>query len=258
MKNALFLFVLLSLSCQKEPEILINIRPQYKISLLETWDNSQKFKVLKIETIETFGCTDDTVAVTYRLENQVLTIYIGDKPKNNPCEFGRAPLINKIRLPDFEYVLAIEIIIPGEIHSKGFISNQENFYQLTIEEHKGIEVKFHETQKIEQQLIWGYAYPKSYDLANKQLAYNFTYNIEENSIIKRLNPGFYSYFKITQDRKFVWEDNLDIFGEVINFYYFHQLDDIKLEEYLGFLQQNFNNIIGFKVQTGSGKNIESK
>lgn len=226
--------------------------------IIEQWEGNIKFRYLKLETFETFGCTDDTVSVQTQFDNQTLKIILGEKPINNPCNFGRAPLVNKILLPSDLQSLSIQFVLAGNIISHGTIHETDDKYELRIEANKGIEIKHGETKKMKEQLIWGYVYPKSIDLANQLLAENFRLTIEESSINKNLEPGFYSYFSIGDDHKIKWEERPDILGNLSSFYYEHKLNEIQLASYLSELQSKYGNIIGYRVQTGKGQQIISQ
>ncbi len=244
-------------ACAKDIDPVYYVRPHYYAQVVELWDNGRKNAYLKLETYETFGCTDDTLTAVSFFDRNTLVVQVGEKPDNNPCPFSRARLSITFLLPEGKMHIPIQLVLPGKIISNGLIIETDHSYTLDIEKSKGILVKNSETFKIKQQLIWGYVYPKSVELANQLLVESFIYNIESRSSNAMLKPGFYSYFSLDADGKIIWEYKPDIF-KMSDFCYAHNLSTNELNSYLEELQERYGKIIGYRVQTGNGRIIESK
>jgi len=249
-----FLFVGILISCSKPEENFIKIPSEFSVSVVEQIQNtSSRNLYLELASLTSSYCQDDTLVYNIVQDSLEFRVEILDTYKANSCSERKFLLRSLIPLPDFADSLEVLVSLGSASSIRCRVYILEKQYQLVILQGTGLNNKYQQTFKIPKNLIWGFAYPKSKEPTSESLMNSFKKEVEFDCLTHRLDPGFYSYFTITDNNAMIFKADPGIAGTLIKFYYFHSKTDGELDVFFNDLAVKYINLVGYRIYTGSGK-----
>ncbi|HEX5626024.1 MAG TPA: hypothetical protein VFX48_08410 [Saprospiraceae bacterium] len=242
-------------ACTKPEENYIKIPSEFSAVLHEQLqtDNNRRNLYLELSSLDAKYCLYDSLVYNQTLINQNFSIEILDSYHSNNCLQRKHYLKSRILLPEFSDSLNIQIELGAASIIAGTIYKTARSYTLDIRQGTGLTSKHNSTLRIPENLLWGYAYPKSIDPTTETLMNNFRLDIEFDCNNFRLPPGFYSYFSILDDHRLVFEENPGIAGKILVFYYTHTKSEVELDLFFSQLAAQYANLVGYQINSGTGK-----
>lgn len=242
------------ISCSKPEENFIKIPSEFSVSIVEQIEaNKNRHLYLEIASLTSTYCQDDTLVYNETLDSFSLNIEILDTYKANSCYERKYLLSSFIPLPVFSDSLDVTVSLGSASVIKCRVYIWDKSYQIVILGGTGLNNTYQQTFKIPTNLIWGYAYPKSKEPTSESLMNSFKKEVEFDCLTHRLDPGFYSYFTITDNNLILLKTDPGIAGNYIKFYYFHSKTNDELDLLFSDLAEKYNNLVGYKINLGSGK-----
>lgn len=259
MKYYTFLFLLLALiSCSKPEENFIKIPSEFEVSLEEEITNlSSRVLWLELSSMNNEYCPNDSLVYNVSSNINTLSINITSSYRANDCYQKNNNLKTRIQLPNFTDSLQIELNLSTASLINFTVFNNKNDYNIAINQGTGLTKKHPKTFKIPTNLIWGYAYPKSVGPASEVLMVNFKKDIEFDCDLRHLSKGYYSYFSILENNVLVLNENPGIAGNYLNFYYTHYKSEDQLIQFFDNLGSKYVDLVGYKINSGFGKEFKS-
>lgn len=241
-------------SCSKPEENFIKIPSEFSVSIVEQIQPSEiRHLYLEIASLTSTYCQEDTLVYNETLDSFSLNIEILDTYKANSCYERKYALSSLIPLPVFLDSLDILVSLGSASVIKCRVYILDKQYQIVILEGTGLNNTYQQTFKIPNNLIWGYAYPKSKEPTSESLMNSFKKEVEFDCLTHRLDPGFYSYFTITDNNSILFKADPGIAGNYIKLYYFHSKTNAELDLFFSDLADKYFNLVGYKINIGSGK-----
>ncbi|MBK8449871.1 MAG: hypothetical protein IPL42_07530 [Saprospiraceae bacterium] len=256
LKFIVFLFILGA--CSKPEENFIKIPSEFTVALQEQIQiDGNRILNLEFASLVNNYCPEDTMIYNSRVDSSQFRIQILDSYKANLCIHRKNYLKSIIPLPDIKDSLDVIISLgnASTINMRVYIHPKS--YRLELIHGTGLTKKFDETKRLPKNIIWGYAYPKSTDPTSETLLNNFRKDIEFDCSTNRLEPGYYSYLTVQNNYSIILSDNPGIVGNSFNFYYFHYKSDVELVDFFTKISSTYSNLIGYKINSGSGKEFKS-
>lgn len=202
-------------------------------------------------------CESDSLIISTHESNQGIHIEILESYKANSCITRNFALNSVIELPDFEDTMRLTLVLGSASTIHCMVVKLEKEYKFIIVNGSGITSLYEQTFKIPENLIWGYAYPIATDPTCESMMNNLVKAIEFDCNTNWLNPGFYSYFLVGQSNHIEFRINPGIAGNHKKFYYTHQWSEQQMEEFFRHLSSDYAHLVGFKIQSGTGKEFIS-
>jgi hypothetical protein len=253
-----FLLLLLA-SCSKPEENFIKIPSEFNAVVQEEiMPNGERNLWLELSSMNSDYCEEDTLVYNGIQKDGYYSIEIFDSYKATDCLYRNYNLKSRIILPKFTDTLSIRVNLGTASTINCTIHNNKNDLRIEITDGIGLINKYPKTYKIPYNLLWGFAYPKSYGSNSELLMANFQKDIENDCPpTKHLEKGYYSYFTISDYNVLILNENTGITGNSTNFYYIHDKSEIELIEYFSTLASKYVDLVGYKITTGSGKEFNS-
>ncbi len=245
-------------SCSKPEENFIKIPSEFLINVQEEIISDGSRKIwLELSSIQAQYCQDDSLVYNQHQVLSEFNIEILDTYKANHCISRIFPLKSKILLPDFDSTLTLHIFLGSSSVITCAIQNNPDNYTFELVNGTGLILKHNKTFKIPLNLIWGYAYQKSFGPTSEILMSNFKKDIEYDCRTDRMPKGFYSYFSILDNNVLVLNENPGIAGNYLKFYYTHNKTNASLVEFFNGLAAKYVDLVGYKINSGAGHEFKS-
>ncbi len=252
----LVLFVISS--CSKPEESFIKIPSEFYISIEEQIVPNGKRQVwLELSSTISQYCQEDSLVYNYDPRGLKVRIELLDTYKSEHCGVRIHPLKSRFLLPDFSSHLDLDISLGSSFLIDCIVLNNKADYSIQLIENKGLILKHEKTHKIPENLIWGYAYQKSFGTSNEVIMNNFKRDIEYDCKTDRLPKGYYSYFSILDNNILVLNENPGIAGKYLKFYYPHTKSNEELTALFNKLASTYVDLIGYQINSGSGLEFKS-
>lgn len=255
---ALIIFILISLACSKPEENFVRIPSEFYASVFETIKtNGERSLHLELSSKDKSYCESDSLIISKVESHQGVHIEILESYKANSCITRNFALNSVIDLPDFTDTLNLTLVLGSASTIRCMLVKLEKEYKFIIVEGSGITGLYEQTFKISDNLLWGYAYPIATDPTCESMMNNLVKAIEFDCSTNWLKEGFYSYFLVGQSNHIEFRVNPGIAGNHKKFYYTHNWSEEQMTEFFQQLSSDYANLVGFRIQTGSGKEFIS-
>ncbi len=260
MKYFIYLFSLIILcSCSKPEENFIKIPSQFSVSVQEEIRSQSPTRglVLELKSMKASYCAEDSLIHSSSYSGDLLTVSISETYKEYDCIQAAYYLKSRIPIPEFQDSIHIQIQLGASAVVNCTIFNYPTYYSIQINNGTGLVNTYEKTYKIPYNMIWGYVYPKSLNEDGQLLMNSFLRDIEFDCSAGRLQQGYYSYFSIVDKDVLVLNENLSIAGIYQNFYHPHEKSEEDLIKLFNSLASKYVNLVGYKINTGSGLEFKS-
>ncbi|MBK9108118.1 MAG: hypothetical protein IPM92_06965 [Saprospiraceae bacterium] len=259
MRSYLFLIVVILLNaCSKPEENYIKIPSEfYAIIQEEVLPGGTRQLFLELSSITSQYCQSDSLVYHSTVNANEIQIEVLDSYKANDCFQKQFPLKSRIALPTFTDTLNILIELGNASLIKAQIYSAPKEYLMTISEGQGLQLKYPQTYKIPNNLVWGFVYPIGSDPTNEIMLQNFIKDLEFDCYTNWLPKGYYSYFDIKDNNTVVLTYNPGFVGSYRNFYYTHKWSDLEMQNFFQNLSTKYSNLIGYNVISGNGFHFSS-
>lgn len=259
MKYFSFLIILTLLSsCSKPEENFIKIPSEFSINIQEEIQSSGMREVwLELSSLNAQYCQDDSLVYNTSIDSLSVFIEILDSYKANDCSQKNYYLNSRIKLPEFTDSLHIQLSLGSASTIHCTVYSFKNYYTIEINEGKGLIKKYEKTYKIPQNLIWGFAYPKSIGPNGENAMINFKKDIEFDCNNYHLPKGYYTYFSVEDNNVLILSESPGIAGNYLNFYFSHSKTKEELIAFFDLLASEYVDLVGYKVTSGFGIEFKS-
>lgn len=255
--NLIFLLALLS-SCSKPEENFIKIPSEFTITIQEEIKpTGLREKWIQLSSLNSFYCLDDSLVYNTSSGLNSISIEILDSYKANDCIQKVYFLKSRIKLPDFTDSLQLQLSLGSASIINCSFYNYKNYYTIQINDGTGLIKKYDKTYKIPENLIWGYAYPKSLGPNGNNALLNFNKDIEIHCNNYHLPKGYYTYFSVLEGNVLQLNENPGIAFTYVNFYYSHNKTELQLIEFFNELASKYIDLVGYKINSGYGLEFKS-
>lgn len=245
-------------SCSKPEENFVRIPSEFYASVFETINHDGNRKLhLELSSKDKSYCESDSLIINSYETSNDLHIEILESFKASSCITRSFALKSVIDLPEFFDTLELTLVLGSASTMKCMIIKNEKEYRFIIVDGSGISSLYDQTHKISENLLWGYAYPIATDPTCESMMNNLVKAIEFDCSTNWLSAGFYSYFVVHSGNQIEFRLNPGIAGSHRKFYYSHKWTDSQMTAFFKKLSSDYTNLVGFRIQTGNGKEFIS-
>jgi hypothetical protein len=207
--------------------------------------------------MNTAYCEEDTLSYLIIPSGDILSIEISDSYQPHTCFQKTSFLKTRILLPQFNDSLPLKLNLGSASIIQFTVFKNSSDYNIEINNGIGLINKFEKTERIPDNLIWGYAYPKILGAEGTLRMNDFIREVQGYCYTARLSPGFYSYFTLSDKNELILNENPGITGNFSNFFYLNFEPKESLQQYFDNLASKYYNLVGYKITTGTGKEFKS-
>ncbi|MDQ3141950.1 MAG: hypothetical protein M3Q56_06845 [Bacteroidota bacterium] len=263
----LILLIAFLQACTSKEDLTVNIPDEFTIQLIEPIQKGGSGLILHCTSVLKFPCRYDSLSYVVSQQEGKWTIDLGKLPSKQNCDDIPIHIQSNILLPDIGLNEAFDftISLDHRILNEGTITQHEDYYDIALTQDKGIILNNQRVNKIPHKMIWGWAYSKEQKKENAgsteaeitELLKKLKNEMEAFCGTQKLQPGFYSYFDIGEDKTIRLKDIPTVKNEVISFYYKHEYSEEIIFSFFEQILPNYNNLIAYRIQTSDGRIFES-